>query len=88
MTLYEIIQQRGIEAIGRFYSTYRGIVITSNDPDSQNKVCVHLPSILRGVEVWAYPKHQQGGPGSGFAAAWGDVEVGARGVGRPGRGAA
>jgi len=66
MTLYEIIQQRGIEAIGRFYSTYRGIVITSNDPDSQNKVCVHLPSILRGVEVWAYPKHQQGGPGSGF----------------------
>lgn len=66
MTLYEIIQQRGIEAIGRFYSTYRGIVITPNDPDSQNKVCVHLPSILRGVEVWAYPKHQQGGPGSGF----------------------
>lgn len=66
MTLYELIQQRGIEAIGRFYSTYRGIVITSDDPDSQNKVCVHLPSILRGVEVWAYPKHQQGGPGSGF----------------------
>lgn len=66
MTLYELIQQRGIEAIGRFYSTYRGIVITNNDPDSQNKVCIYLPSILRGVEVWAYPKHQQGGPGSGF----------------------
>lgn len=66
MNLYELIQQRGIEAIGRFYSTYRGIVITNHDPDSQNKVCVYLPSILRGVEVWAYPKHQQGGPGSGF----------------------
>lgn len=66
MNLYELIQQRGIEAIGRFYSTYRGIVITNYDPDSQNKVCVYLPSILRGVEVWAYPKHQQGGPGSGF----------------------
>lgn len=35
MNIYELIQQRGIEAIGRFYSTYRGIVITSNDPDSQ-----------------------------------------------------
>lgn len=66
MNLYELIQQRGIESIGRFYSTYRGIVITSDDPDSQNKVCVYLPSVLRGVEVWAYPKHQQGGPGSGF----------------------
>ena len=33
MNLYELIQQRGIEAIGRFYSTYRGIVITNYDPE-------------------------------------------------------
>lgn len=66
MSLYELIQQRGIEAIGRFYSTYRGIVISNRDPDNQNKVCVYIPNILNGIEVWAYPKGQQGGPGSGF----------------------
>lgn len=66
MNIFEIIQQRGIEAIGRFYSTYRGIVVSNQDPDHQNKVCIYLPNILQGVEVWAYPKSQQGGPGFGM----------------------
>lgn len=65
-TLVEIIQQRGIEAIGRYYSTYRGIVVEDVDPDKTNKICVYLPTIQAGVVVWAYPKGQAGGPNSGF----------------------
>lgn len=66
MNIFEIIQQRGIEALGRFYSTYRGVVTSNQDPDHQDKLCIYLPNILQGVEVWAYPKGQPGGPGSGM----------------------
>lgn len=66
MNILDVIQQRGIEAIGRFYSSYRGIVVSNKDPDHQNKICVYLPNILQGVEAWAYPKDQQGGPGFGM----------------------
>lgn len=66
MNIFEIIQQRGVEALGRFYSTYRGVVTSNKDPDHQNKLCIYLPNILQGVEVWAYPKGQLGGPGFGI----------------------
>lgn len=64
MHLIDIIQKYGIEYLGRFYSTYRGVVIdnSSNDP---GVLKISLPEILTGVTVWARSKAEIGGPGVG-----------------------
>lgn len=51
-----IIQENGLEYLGRFYSTYRAIVINNNDPDHLNQLCLYIPSIQGGYKVWALPK--------------------------------
>lgn len=63
--LIKIIQERGIEAIGRFYSTYRAIVI-GQDSNNQNRLKVYIPNLFNGITAWAYPKGQMGGDGFGF----------------------
>lgn len=66
MTITEIIQTYGIEYLGRFYSTYRAIVMDNVDSDGINKLYVQIPNIHDGVETWALPKNQDGGPNHGF----------------------
>lgn len=65
MTIQEIIQDFGVEYLGRFYSTYRAIVTDNNDPDNLGRLFVSIPSIHDGIETWAFPKHQDGGPSYG-----------------------
>mgnify|MGYP002510730700 CR=1 FL=1 len=60
-TLVELIQERGLEAVGRFYSKYRAIVVDNKDPDSIQNLMVVIPSIHDGIRTWARPKSQQGG---------------------------
>lgn len=61
MTVGEIIQKYGVEYIGRFYSSYRGIVIENQDPNNMGMVEVMVPSIHDGMRVWARPKAMPGG---------------------------
>lgn len=50
-TLVEMIQENGIEHLGRFYSRYRGIVMDNQDPEEKDKILVYLPQI--DIRIWA-----------------------------------
>lgn len=56
-----LIQDRGVEAIGRFYSKYRGVVVNNEDPNGLQRIEVIIPNIHNGLKVWAWPVNQQGG---------------------------
>lgn len=62
----EILQTRGMEALGRYYGTYRAIVLNNEDGINQGKILVSIPLIQTGIQVWAYPKSMGGGLGYGF----------------------
>lgn len=62
----DLLQSRGTEAIGRYYGTYRAIVLNNEDGINQGKVLVQIPFIQSGIQVWAYPKSIGGGLGYGF----------------------
>lgn len=64
--LGQILQERGLESIGRFYSKYRGIVVDNNDPDNLNRVKVIVPEVSVEISEWAYPLNQSGSTDSGF----------------------
>lgn len=64
--LGQILQERGLESIGRFYSRYRGIVIDNKDPDNMNKVKVMVPEVSSESAEWAYPLNQSGTTDAGF----------------------
>ena len=51
-----IIQENGLEYLGRYYSTYRAIVINNNDELNMNRVHVCIPSVQNGIKIWALPK--------------------------------
>ena len=51
-----IIQENGLEYLGRYYSTYRAIIINNNDELNMNRVHVYIPSVQNGIKVWALPK--------------------------------
>lgn len=51
-----IIQENGLEYLGRYYSTYRAIVINNNDELNMNRVHVYIPSVQNGIKIWALPK--------------------------------
>ena len=59
--LVEIIQERGLEFIGRFYSRYRGMVVDDRDPDGLQRILVNIPSIHNGITIWARAGSQSGG---------------------------
>lgn len=63
--MLEWMRENGLEGLGRFYSTYRGVVIDNEDPEKCQRLLVEVPSITD-TNVWAYPKGQQGSLGSGF----------------------
>lgn len=64
--LGQILQERGLEAIGRFYSKYRGVVIDNKDPDNMNRVKVVVPEVSLEISEWAYPLNQCGSTDAGF----------------------
>ena len=61
MMAIKLIQDRGIEALGRFYSRYRGVVINNEDPDGLQRLEIIIPNIHNGIKIWARPSNQQGG---------------------------
>jgi hypothetical protein len=64
MNLIDLIVNKGLEALGRYYSTYRAIVV-DNKQDEQNRLSVIIPSICN-TPILAYPKGQEGNQDSGF----------------------
>jgi len=71
MTLKEVfkaLMYQGLEALGRYYSSYRGYVVDVEDPDDMGRVLVKIPSITKGKDhpTWAYPKTQWGGKNYGL----------------------
>lgn len=62
----ELLMERGMESLGRFYSIYRGMVVDNNDPNHMNSLQVAIPEIQGGIIVWALPFGQHGGLKTGF----------------------
>lgn len=66
MTPIEIIQKYGVEYLGRYYSSYRALVISNDDPNEIGALKIFIPSIHGGLTVWARPRSFGGGPKFGF----------------------
>lgn len=49
--LLEIIQENGVEYLGRYYSKYRGLVIDNQDPTGLDKLLVYIPKM--DIQIWA-----------------------------------
>jgi hypothetical protein len=65
---YKILNY-GLEFIGRYYSSYRGFVVDTNDPKGLNRIKIISPIIdsYDNTEgVWAYPKTNWGGKDYGI----------------------
>ncbi len=61
------IKMRGLEYFGRFYSSYRGIVVSNDDDEYKGRIKVKVPSIFddKVLPDFAYPKSMWAGPGHG-----------------------
>lgn len=71
MNLREVFNNiifNGLEAIGRYYSSYRGYVVENEDEDGLGRIQVKIPSVTHNKihPVWAYPKTQWGGKDYGM----------------------
>ena len=71
MTLQEFARAlifHGLEAIGKYYSSYRGYVVDNNDPDNMGRIQVLIPSITNDQKhtKWAWPKNQFAGNNYGM----------------------
>lgn len=66
INIKELLMERGIESLGRFYSIYRGMVVDNNDPNHMNSLQVAIPEIQGGIIIWALPFGQHGGLKTGF----------------------
>lgn len=60
------IVDEGLESLGRYYSTYRAVVVNNDDPKLKNRLKVAIPGIHGGMMLWALPKGQCGTKDSGF----------------------
>ena len=49
---------KGLEGVGRYYSCYRGFVVSNDDPNGQGRLLVKCPAIvgLKNIPAWSYPK--------------------------------
>ncbi len=65
MSLVSIIVKEGLENLGRFYSSYRGIVIDNKDPKNMGRLSVVVPQVSSRA-IWATPKGLDGALQSGF----------------------
>lgn len=62
--LVENIRQYGLEYVfGRYYSSYRGVVVDNIDPDKEGKIQASVPMITGNDSLgqWCYPKAAVGG---------------------------
>lgn len=66
MNILEMIQKYGVEFVGRFYSSYKAIVVKNDDPENIGRIYVWIPSIHNGIKVWARPKSMPGSINSGI----------------------
>ena len=59
----------GLEFFGRYYSNYRGFVLSNEDPQNQNRLFVVIPGINPNTKkgTWAYPKNSWGGKDYGVS---------------------
>lgn len=57
----------GLEAFGKYYSSYRGYVVDNEDPENLNRVLVRVPSVTGNNThpKWAFPKNSFSGTGYG-----------------------
>ena len=62
----DIINERGLESLGRYYSIYRGVVVDNRDPEHLGRVKVTVPQFDNVVAEWAYPLGQEGSIQTGF----------------------
>lgn len=60
------ISEEGLELIGRFYSSYLGLVIDNQDVSNTGMLKVLIPSINGGYVCWALNKESLGRPNSGL----------------------
>lgn len=62
------IKMRGLEYFGRFYSSYRGIVVSNDDGEYKGRIKVRVPAIFddKVLPDFAYPKSMWAGPGHGI----------------------
>ena len=58
------IVEEGLDSVGRYYSIYRGVVLSTDDPMQMNRVKVYVPSL--DIMEWALPRNQHGSTNSGF----------------------
>lgn len=70
MTLQEFAKSLilyGLEAVGKYYSSYRGYVIDNNDAENMGRIKVLVPSITKDKAHtrWAWPKNQYSGADHG-----------------------
>lgn len=70
MTLQEFAKAlifHGLEAVGKYYSSYRGYVVDNNDPENMGRIQVLIPAITNDKKhtKWAWPKSQFSGNGYG-----------------------
>jgi hypothetical protein len=68
ITFIENVYLHGLEMFGRYYSSYRGIVIDNDDPDMKGGIVVSVPEITGNDALGdlAYPKSSAAGPDEGF----------------------
>lgn len=52
--MIDVISTYGLEALGRFYSRYRGIVIENDDPKDMHRISVVVPEVSE-LPIWALP---------------------------------
>lgn len=62
----QIIMDKGLEDLGRFYSVYRAVVVDNQDPESLNRLKVAVPTVQGGIVLWAFSRNQHGSINSGF----------------------
>lgn len=63
--MLEMLNERGLESIGRFYGTYRAVVISNDDPENMGRLLINVPQI-NNESIWAYPKGLHGSINTGF----------------------
>lgn len=60
-----IIVEKGLEGLNRFYGIYRALVRENRDPTNTNRLLLWIPEVMGGIVQWAYPRGQYGSIGYG-----------------------
>lgn len=68
--LKNTIRDEGLESLGRYYGSYRGIVVSNEDTKFLGRLKVSVPAISgdEAIEEWAWPKGMFAGKDIGFFA--------------------